>query len=93
METTENISDTLKKSENKNEVNFNDFSNKMKSFLNENNLQVEFSIDKELNKLVMKVIDTNTKEVVRQLPPDITLKIARMVTSILGNGHLTNATV
>jgi flagellar protein FlaG len=90
---TEKISDTLKKSDSKNEVNFEDFSNKLKNFLKDGNLQVEFSIDKELNKLVMKVINNETKEVIRQIPPDITLKIARMVTSILGNGQLTNATV
>jgi flagellar protein FlaG len=90
---TGKVSDTLQKSDKKNEVNFNDFSNKMKNFLSDSNLQVEFSIDKESNKLIMKVINNDTKEVVRQLPPDITLKIARMVTSILGNGQLTNATV
>lgn len=41
------------------------------------NTNLNFSIDKESNKVVVKVIDKDTKEVVRQIPPDELLKIAK----------------
>ena len=38
---------------------------------------LEFSIDKELGEIVIKVTDKNTKEVVRQIPSEEALKLAR----------------
>ena len=41
------------------------------------NTNLDFSIDKELNKIVVKVIDKDSKEVVRQIPPEDVLKMAK----------------
>ena len=41
----------------------------------------------------MKIIDSKTQEIIRQYPPDITLKIARIVAQTLEQGQVTNAKV
>ena len=53
---------------------------KMKLF--DNNLQIE--IDKDTGIQVVKIIDSKTKEVIRQLPPETTLKIAKYIDEITG---------
>ena len=75
------------------QIDFNKLADKLKSVLGENDLAIEFSMDKDLNRMVMKVINSDTNEVVKQYPPDVTLKIARIVASTMGNGHVANATV
>lgn len=48
------------------------------------NNSLQFSIDDELGRTVVKVIDTGTKEVIRQIPSDEMLSIAKALGSIKG---------
>ena len=41
------------------------------------NTNLNFSIDKELNEVVVKVIDKDTQEVVRQIPAENLLSMAK----------------
>lgn len=52
------------------------------------NLQrsLSFSIDEATGRTVVKVIDTATDEVIRQLPPDETLKLAASIDQQLASG-------
>ncbi|NYE60207.1 flagellar protein FlaG [Duganella sp. 1224] len=50
----------------------------------ENNSQVEFSIDDNSGLPVVKVIDTQTKQVLRQLPSEESLEIAKNLNSMKG---------
>jgi uncharacterized FlaG/YvyC family protein len=43
--------------------------------------------------MILKIIDQSTKEVVKQLPPEISLKIARIVSNSMESGQLANATI
>lgn len=38
---------------------------------------LQFSVDKELNRTVIRVVDTDTKQVIRQIPSEEMLAIAR----------------
>jgi flagellar protein FlaG len=40
---------------------------------------LSFSVDKDTGETVIKVYDAETKEVIRQLPPDETLKLAAVI--------------
>ena len=53
---------------------------KMKMF--DNTLKIEF--DEETGIQVVKIIDDESKEVIRQLPPEAVLKIARYIDEITG---------
>jgi len=48
----------------------------------DNSLRIE--IDKNTGIRVVKIVDNGTKEVIRQLPPEATLKIARYIDEITG---------
>ncbi len=45
---------------------------------------LKIEIDKETNIQVVKIIDEKTKEVIKQLPPDTMLKIAKYIDEITG---------
>ncbi len=66
---------------------------KLQSLVGEDSVSFQITKDNETNKMIIKVIDNNTKEVLQQYPPEITLKIARIVASSMESGILTNATV
>ena len=74
-------------------ADFSELSDQLHSMLDNQDLQVQFSLDKESKKMIMKVIDSKTKEVVQQFPPEVSLKIARIVSNSLETGHVTNAKV
>lgn len=74
-------------------VNYSELADNIKSLIGENNVSLEFKVDDSTKKMVLQIIDSNTKEVIQQVPPEIALKIARFVADQLGNGQVTNAKV
>lgn len=45
---------------------------------------LHFSIDKDTGKTIIKVMDTHTKEVIRQMPTDEAINIARTLDKVQG---------
>lgn len=72
---------------------FNEISEKLKSILGEDNLIINFSLDEDTKKMIMQVIDSKTNEVVQQFPPEIALKVARIVANTLENWNIADAQV
>ncbi|GAB6051098.1 hypothetical protein JCM16106_19510 [Hydrogenophilus islandicus] len=48
------------------------------------NSALQFQIDQDTEKLVIKIIDTNTKEVIKQIPPQEILDIAKALDKLQG---------
>ncbi|WP_456435543.1 flagellar protein FlaG [Thermovibrio ammonificans] len=48
------------------------------------NTQLEIKIDKDTDIIVVKVIDKTTHKVIRQIPPEYVLKIAKYLNEIAG---------
>ncbi len=71
-------------------VKFTELGEKLKQIMGENNLSIEFAIDKETKQMVVKFLDAETEEVIQQFPPDVTLKIAKVIEDHFGNGQITN---
>ncbi|HYC42130.1 MAG TPA: flagellar protein FlaG [Noviherbaspirillum sp.] len=46
-------------------------------FLQERSQNLEFTVDSDSNKTVVKVVDQNTKEILRQIPSEEALEIAK----------------
>jgi flagellar protein FlaG len=69
------------------------FEDKINEVMKEENLKIEFSKDEETKRMILKLIDKETQEVVQQYPPEITLKIARIVANTLEQGSLTNTII
>jgi flagellar protein FlaG len=73
--------------------NFNDLAKKIQSALGEDNLSIEFSLDKDSKQMIMKIIDEKTNVIVQQIPPELALKIARIVANYMESGNITDAKV
>ncbi len=74
-------------------VDYSELSKKLQEIIGAPNTYFEFSLDADTKKLVIKVINADTKEVVQQYPPEVALKIAKIVSQRLEAGQLTNAVV
>ncbi len=48
------------------------------------NIELDFSVDKDLNTVVVKVINKETGKVIRQIPPEEMLKIAKRIEEMTG---------
>ena len=57
----------------------------------ETSRSVTFEIDKKSNQLYIKVVDRNTGEVVRQIPPEALRNMAKQMEQMKGNILDTNA--
>ncbi len=74
-------------------VDLDKIAKRLQEIINDENLMVEFTRDTETKKLIFKLIRSETKEVIRQIPPDVALKIARYVASTLEDKNVANAKV
>jgi len=98
---TNKIADNIIKLDNKienedksiNKVDFSKLSKQLQSMIGNSDMEIKFSIDKDTKKMIIKVINKKTNEVVQQYPPDIALKIARIVSSAIKGGSITDAVV
>jgi uncharacterized FlaG/YvyC family protein len=72
-------------------ADYSSLAKKLESIIGEKNLNFEFSLDKDTHKMIIKVINGDTKEVVQQYPPEVALKIARIVSGNMQSGQVTNA--
>ena len=48
------------------------------------NSQLKIETDEDTGIQVVKIVDSETKEVIRQLPPDVVLKIAKYIDEVTG---------
>lgn len=48
------------------------------------NISRQFEIDKDLDKVVVKIVDTQKKEVVRQIPSEDAIRISKNIKEMLG---------
>lgn len=46
---------------------------------------LEFSVDDESDRTIVKVVDTNTKDVIRQIPSEEALAISKALDQVIGN--------
>lgn len=45
---------------------------------------LEFTVDHDLGRIIVRLVDTRTKEVIRQYPPEEVLEIARQMDKLVG---------
>ncbi|MCB4204794.1 flagellar protein FlaG [Deferribacterales bacterium Es71-Z0220] len=48
------------------------------------NIKRQFVVDKEVDKVIVKVIDSDEKEVIRQIPSEEALKLSKNVREMIG---------
>jgi flagellar protein FlaG len=55
-----------------------------------NDVSLQFRVDEELNRIIVTVVNKETNEIIRQIPPDEVLAIAKRIGEMVG--LLVNAT-
>ncbi len=56
----------------------------MNEFIRIFNTKVAFELDKETGKMILRIIDVQTNEVIRQIPPEELLRISKRISELLG---------
>ncbi|MFN3306723.1 MAG: flagellar protein FlaG [Candidatus Kapaibacteriota bacterium] len=74
-------------------IDYDKISKKLEEIINDKSLMIQFTQDDQTKKMIFKLINAETKEVVQQIPPEVALKIARYVASTLEDKNVTNAKV
>jgi flagellar protein FlaG len=57
---------------------------RINEFLKSSSANVEFSVDTELNQVVVRVVDSETHELIRQVPTEETLAISHALDRLTG---------
>ena len=70
-----------------------EFEKKLQSTLALTNQSLHISVDEDTKKMVIKIIDNETNEVVRQLPTEEMLRISRSIMETEQRGNLTDERV
>lgn len=83
----------MKKNRNKDSYSFSELAEGLNDLLKSEDFKVELSKDKATDKMVFKVIDNKTSQILNQIPKEIELKISKYVTRQLEGGEYTNAKV
>lgn len=60
---------------------------KLKSVTQAISAEISFSIDRDIDRVIVKVTDTKTKEVLRQIPPEETVVLARRLKELDESGE------
>ncbi len=54
---------------------------KIRNFLR---AEAQFTIDRELNMIIIKIKNVDTGEIIRQIPPEVAVKIAKNLQELIG---------
>ena len=74
-------------------LDLDDLSNALQSAIADPALQASFKVDEDTNKLILRMIERDSGEIVRQYPPDVSLQIARIVNKLLEDGKIDDANI
>ena len=85
---TKNSENSLKSDEFEKSFDLEKLERGIKTIFNDENLAINFAKDDDTQKMILKIINQETDEVIRQYPPETSLRIARMVSELIDNGEL-----
>lgn len=74
-------------------IDYDKIAKKLEEIINDKSLMIQFTLDDQTKKMIFKLINSETKEVVQQIPPEVALKIARYIASTLEDKNVANATI
>ncbi|MBI3259558.1 MAG: flagellar protein FlaG [Ignavibacteriae bacterium] len=86
------IADTNRKNTQK--TDFTKLSDNLQQIFNTPDTALRFSIDKETKKIILKIINSKTNEVVQQIPTEVALKLSQFIASTLEQqGNVTDSII
>lgn len=61
-----------------------DFKKKVEKFHEIVKSELRFEIDRDINMIIVKIKDKDTGEIIRQIPPEVVVKLAKAIEEFLG---------
>jgi flagellar protein FlaG len=75
------VAETVRKNSSK--TDFSKLTDNLQQIFNTPDTALRFSIDKETKKIILKIINSKTNEVVQQIPTEVALKLSQFIASTL----------
>lgn len=66
---------------------------KIKELIGAKNIDVKFDRDTDTKIMIMKFVNSDTKDVLKQFPAEVSIKIAKMIAQLTNHGAITDAKV
>lgn len=66
---------------------------KIKELVGVRNIDVKFDRDTDTKIMIMKFVNKDTQDVLKQFPAEVSIKIAKMIAQLTSNGAITDAKV
>lgn len=66
---------------------------KIKELVGVKNIDVKFDRDTDTKIMIMKFVNSDTKDVLKQFPAEVSIKIAKMIAQLTNHGAITDAKV
>lgn len=86
------VAETSRKNAQK--TDFTKLSDNLQQIFNTPDTALRFSIDKETKKIILKIINSKTNEVVQQIPTEVALKLSQFIASTLEQqGNVTDSLI
>lgn len=78
----------------KQKPDFNKLSERLQAIFNTPDTALRFSIDNETKKIILKIVNSTTNEVVQQIPSELALQLSKFISSTLEQqGQVTDSTI
>jgi flagellar protein FlaG len=78
----------------KQKQDFNKLSERLQSIFNTPDTALRFSIDNDTKKIILKIVNSTTNEVVQQIPSELALQLSKFIASTLEQqGQVTDSTI
>lgn len=78
----------------KQKQDFNKLSERLQSIFNTPDTALRFSIDNDTKKIILKIVNSATNEVVQQIPSELALQLSKFIASTLEQqGQVTDSTI
>ncbi|MFN8360649.1 MAG: flagellar protein FlaG [Candidatus Kapaibacterium sp.] len=78
----------------KQKPDFNKLSERLQAIFNTPDTALRFSIDNDTKKIILKIVNSATNEVVQQIPSELALQLSKFISSTLEQqGQVTDSTI
>jgi len=78
------VTKAIKKKQDEQDSKVREVAAELNRLMGSSNTKLSFTVDRNLKKTIIKVVNEKTNEVIRQIPSDEALKIAQKIQSLMG---------
>jgi len=94
VSSSQQISFKKESEQKKQKPDFNKLSERLQTIFNSPDTALRFSIDNDTKKIILKIVNSATNEVLQQIPSELALQLSKFISSTLEQqGQVTDSTI